>query len=285
MLHWDQIRYFVAVAREGSVSRAAAALGVSHATVLRQVGRLEQRLGTRLFDHRQTGYRITAEGQDLLRLGLEMEANAEALLRRALGGDSTLAGDLHLLLPEPSMLDLLPMLGAFTDQHPQIRLHADSDTAVSPPTVDVALRVTDAPPEGLVGRQLRRLSFRFRGQQACIDAKHRRWILWQDPADAEAGWAWQQRALATVTRTPTVVLTVSGHAQALAAARAGIGIALLTGAAAADLPALAEAGNLPPRSLWLLTHPDLRRSARVRAFMDFAARAAAKAIAPAERPD
>ena len=63
-LRWEPIRYFVAVARAGSVMAAARQLGVGHATVLRNVARLEAGLGLRLFDHVRTGYRLTADGEE-----------------------------------------------------------------------------------------------------------------------------------------------------------------------------------------------------------------------------
>ena len=268
MLQWDQVRYFVAVARCGSVSRAAAELGVSHATVLRQVGRLEDSLATRLFEHRQTGYRITQEGQELLRLAEEMAANADALLRRAAGKDSALAGDLRLRLPDASICDLLPLLKGFAETYPGIRpLLSDPASA----DVDIDVRLTDAPPEALVGRQLDKLSFTFQGTAAACEAERPRWILWRDAAEPEATLAWQAQALAAITRQPDIALEVASHAEAVAAARAGFGIALLATARNPDLVPLPEAPTSPPRSLWLLTHPDLRRSGRVRAFMAYAA--------------
>ncbi|TVS16042.1 MAG: LysR family transcriptional regulator [Gammaproteobacteria bacterium] len=268
MFQWDQVRYFVAVARCGSVSRAAVDLGVSHATVLRQVARLEHSLATRLFEHRQTGYRITREGQELLRLAEEMAANADALLRRAAGKDSALAGDLRLRLPDASICDLLPLLKGFGDTHPGIRpLLSDPASA----DVDIDLRMTDAPPEDLVGRQLAKLSFTFQGTAKASKAKRPRWIVWRDAAEPEATLAWQAEALAAITREPDIALEVASHAEAVAAARAGFGMALLAAAWSPDLAPLPDAPTIPARSLWLLTHPDLRRSGRVRAFMAYAA--------------
>lgn len=267
MFQWDQVRYFVAVARAGSVSRAATLLGVSHATVLRQVARLEQNLATPLFEHRQTGYRITQEGQDLLRLAEEMAANADALARRAAGRDAAVSGDLSLRLPDPSICDLLPLMKGFQDAHPGIRLLLKDAASAS---VDVELRITDAPPEALVGRQLDRLGFAFQGTAEACQAEQLRWILWRDPVEPEATLKWQARALAAVTREPDVVLEVADHAQAVAAARAGFGLALLAADRHKDLCLMADPPLVRTRSLWLLTHPDLRRSGRVRAFMTYA---------------
>ena len=271
MFDWDQVRYFVAVAHAGSVSRAATGLGVSHATVLRQVARLEQSLATPLFAHRQTGYRITPEGQELLRLAEEMAANADALARRAAGRDATLAGDLRIALPDPTLHDLLPLLKGFQDAHPSIRVRlAETSEHATPPAVDIALRITDAPPEALVGRQLKRVPFAFKGTADQCSLPRPRWILWRDAIEPEATLAWQQQQLAAITRAADIALEVASHAEALAAARAGIGLALLAAESGVDLVAWLQAPPVPPRSLWLLTHPDLRRSRRVRAFMEHA---------------
>ncbi|MCC5888676.1 MAG: LysR family transcriptional regulator [Gammaproteobacteria bacterium] len=267
MFQWDQVRYFVAVARAGSVSRAATQLGVSHATVLRQVARLEQNLATPLFEHRQTGYRITQEGQELLRLAEEMAANADALARRAAGRDAAVSGDLSLRLPEPGICDLLPLLKGFQDAHPGIRLlFADAASA----HVDIDLRITDAPPEALVGRQLDRVRFAFQGTAGSVQADRPRWILWRDPIEPEATLDWQAKTLAAVTREPDIALEVAGHAEAVAAARAGFGLALLAAQQCPDLCPMPDPPAIRARSLWLLTHPDLRRSGRVRVFMTYA---------------
>lgn len=267
MLQWDQVRYFVAVARAGSVSRAATRLGVSHATVLRQVARLEQNLATPLFEHRQTGYRITREGQELLRLAEEMAANADALARRAAGRDTALRGELRLRLPDTSICDLLPLLKGFQDAHPGIFLQFTDPVSTA---ADIDLRITDAPPEALVGRQLVRLSFIFQGTASAGDTPRQRWILWRDPVEPDATLAWQTRTLAALTREPHIALEVASHADAVAAARAGFGMALLAAGRSPDLSPLPDAPAILPRSLWLLTHPDLRRSGRVRAFMTYA---------------
>lgn len=269
MLRWDAIRHFVAVARDGSVSAAAVSLGVSHATVLRQVKQLEQTLATPLFEHRQSGYRITTEGQELLRYALEMEANAEALLRRAAGQDAAVSGELRVALPDPSLCDPWPLLYAFAAAHPGIRLLPQAAASL-PPDVDIALRLTDTPPEELVGRQLLRLPFALQGTEGAVAGPRPRFVLWQDTSADGTTLDWQRQVLAAHSRQPETAFVAPSHGEAVAAVRSGFGVALLT----ADLPGLLPlptSAPQPPRGLWLLTHPDLRRAGRIRAFMAFAA--------------
>ncbi len=269
MLRWDAIRHFVAVARDGSLSAAAVSLGVSHATVLRQVKQLEETLATPLFEHRQSGYRITPEGQELLHHALEMEANAEALLRQAAGQDAAVSGDLQLALPDPSVFDPWPLLHAFATTHRGMRLLPRAATCL-PPDVDIALRLTDTPPEALVGRQLLRLPFALQGVEAAVSSPRPRFVLWQDTSEDGATLDWQRQVLAAHSRQPDVAFVAPSHGEALAAARSGFGVALLT-AGRPGLVALPSSAPQPPRGLWLLTHPDLRRAGRIRAFMGFAA--------------
>src|ERR1700730_10854537 len=75
MIDWDDVRYFLAVARGGSVRAAAERVGVNHATVLRRVAQLEQRLGAYMFEKLPSGC-VTAAGEEVLELAEQMEASS-----------------------------------------------------------------------------------------------------------------------------------------------------------------------------------------------------------------
>src|ERR1700759_2907191 len=75
MIEWDDVRYFLAVARGGSVRAAAERLGVNHSTVLRRITQLEERLGVHIFEKLPSGYRLTAAGEEILEFAHEMEAS------------------------------------------------------------------------------------------------------------------------------------------------------------------------------------------------------------------
>src|ERR1700676_1262690 len=83
MIDWDDVRYFLAVARGGSVRAAGAHLGVNHSTVLRRIAQLEERLGAHMFEKLPSGYRLTAVGEEVLALGVQMEAASHPRERRA----------------------------------------------------------------------------------------------------------------------------------------------------------------------------------------------------------
>lgn len=283
-LRWDPLRQFVAVARAGSVAAAARQLGVSHATVIRNVAQLEQRLGLRLFDHVRSGYRLTADGEEVLTDALAMAEHAEALLRRATGKDPVPQGRLKLVTADASLFDPMPLLRRFLEAQPGIELVLEdapegAEARLAGLHADAALVVTNAPAEDLVGRQLARLQLRWYASPEYLrrfgdrppepDDCH--WIAWTDGASAELDEAWQRAALRRLTGRPRVVLQTRGHADAVAAARAGVGVALLAeeaGSGLVQLPFPEPPGLL---GVWLLTHPDLRRAGRVRALFEFVA--------------
>src|SRR5580704_2461469 len=72
MIDWDDVRYFLAVARGGSVRAAAERLGVNHSTVLRRIAQLEERLGVHMFEKLPSGYRLTAAGEEVLEFANQM---------------------------------------------------------------------------------------------------------------------------------------------------------------------------------------------------------------------
>src|SRR6266481_2775971 len=101
MIDWDDVRYFLAVARGGSVRAAAERLGVNHSTVLRRVAQLEERLGARMFEKLPSGYRLTAAGEEVLEFADQMEASSNRLETRVLGRDQSVRGLLRVTLAPP----------------------------------------------------------------------------------------------------------------------------------------------------------------------------------------
>src|SRR3546814_3807191 len=92
MIDWDDVRYFLAVARGGSVRAAAERLGVNHTTVLRRIAQLEERLGAQMFEKLPSGYRLTAAGEDVLEFAEQMEASSNRLETRVFGRDQGVRG-------------------------------------------------------------------------------------------------------------------------------------------------------------------------------------------------
>lgn len=271
-MNWDHVRFFLAVAEHGTVSGAAVALGVSHATVLRNVARLEAVLEARLFDHAQSGYRLTLTGQDILLDVRRMAECADALVKKLQDRDRLAAGQLTLAMPDGSMVNLLPVISAFCAAYPQIEVAMLDDTGSA--EADVLLRVTDQPPEQLIGRQLARLDFALFAGPADppASADQCRWIIWRNHLSSDEAVSRQERWLRRITPEPDVVLNAESHSRSLEAVRAGLGAALLVDQAVnVGLTRLAFPHRPVTQGLWMLTTPDHRGSARVSTFMQFVA--------------
>ena len=145
MIDWDDVRYFLAVARAGSVRAAAQRLGVNHATVLRRVAQLEDRLGVQMFEKLPSGYRITSAGEEVLELADRMEATSNQLEGRVFGRDQSVRGLLRVTLAPPLATHLLmPDLAEFARLHPDIEMDISSSGELANLTnreADVAIRV------------------------------------------------------------------------------------------------------------------------------------------------
>src|ERR1700687_4581998 len=123
MIDWDDVRYFLAVARGGSVRAAAAHLGVNHTTVLRRIAQLEERLGAQMFEKLPAGYRITAAGEEGLERANQMEASSNQLETRVFGRDQSVRGLLRVTLAPPLATHLLmPDFADFARLHPDLEM-------------------------------------------------------------------------------------------------------------------------------------------------------------------
>ncbi len=278
MRNWDNLRIFLSVARTGSLSAAARDLGVNHSTVFRRVAGFEQDLGVRLFERHRDGYALTAAGEEMLAETGEIEERVQLLDRRLSGRDLRLSGSLRIATTDTLMQALLPpQLAAFRAAYPRVELEVavgQEFVSLGRREADVAVRAGQRPPESLVGRSAARLGFAVYGSPAYLSGRSDAPLEAQDwlgPDEslahtAVAGWLRAQVPPARIRfRSNSLVVLYQ-------AARAGLGLALLPCFLADPDPGLRR--QTPPlpgveNELWLLTHADLRRTARVRAFLDF----------------
>src|SRR5262252_5041751 len=136
MIDWDDVRYFLAVARGGSVRAAAERLGVNHSTVLRRIAQLEERLGVYMFEKLPSGYRLTAAGEEVLEFAEQMEASSNQMETRVFGRDQSVRGLLRVTLHSTLATHLLMLMPDFVDfarLHPEIEMEILSiDEPVKP---------------------------------------------------------------------------------------------------------------------------------------------------------
>jgi DNA-binding transcriptional LysR family regulator len=276
---WDDLRFFLAVAEAGSLSRAAKTLRVTHSTVLRRLANLESRLEARLFERFQTGYVLTDAGEALQRRLTSLASGIEAAQRELKGKDTVLSGTIRLTSTDTLVRGLLiSSLAAFRHEHPGIELQVVVNNAflnLAPREADVAVRPSNRPPENLVGREagvvqtaiyasksyLRRAA---RAGTKATDWDRHDWVALDDSLAHLAQSKWVQ------ARIPPerVGLRVDSLTTMVDAVREGFGFGMLLCLLAEDERELTRIAP-PPSSLdtqvWVLTHPDLRRVRRIKA--------------------
>ncbi len=280
MLHWDDLRLVLAVARSGSFAGAADLLGVSAPTVFRHARAVEDRLGTLVFRRDTTGVSLTAAGREAAGLAERIEEDVGALEARIGREDEEAAGTIRLATVDTLIAGpLMPLLQRFRAGHPRILLDIQSGIGMAnlrQREVDAALRAGGPAPENLYGRRLCRIAvavYRAASGPAIgpSDFATAPWVLPDDQLAHLASAAWARRQ---GFEARAALRANSLHTLALAAAE-GIGLAALPCYLADADPRLKRIGEPIEElasDLWFLTHAELRHTARIRALSDFMAR-------------
>lgn len=274
---WDDLRMFLAIARTGTLSGAAKQLGVNHSTVFRRINGFEDGLGVRLFERLGTGYALTIAGEEMRASAERVEREIDRLDRRITGQDLRLEGTLVVTTTDTVVENMLgPYLAAFKQAYPGITLDLVLDNQhinLSKRQADVAVRPTMSPPETLVGRRIAGLAFApyaaktyMKGRTDELAALD--WLAVDDSLAHLAADKWFRKTLPgahVAMRTNSLLGILHG-------CEAGMGAALLPCFMGDTRKKMLRLGGIIPQAasaFWLLTHEDLRHTARVRAFMDF----------------
>jgi DNA-binding transcriptional LysR family regulator len=280
-LEWDDLRYVLAVAEAGSLAGAARDLGVNHTTVLRRVGAFERRLGLRLFERLPTGYVLTAGGEELIAAARHIDDTVTGLERKLAGQDLRLSGPVRITTTDTLMGSIFPeILAEFCAAHPGIGIEVAVSNLMFNLTkrdADVAIRPANDPPETLVGRRIAKVAFaiyaspRYLAQRRKADdlAAHR-WVAPDDSLAATSVARWMHSEVPD----SEIALRADSLLALRQAAQAGLGLAALPcylGDTSPSLVCVHGPIAAMQTALWILTHADLRRTARIRAFTEFAA--------------
>ncbi|WP_164117790.1 LysR family transcriptional regulator [Sphingorhabdus sp. Alg239-R122] len=278
-MDWEDIRIFRAVMREGTVRRAASKLGVHHSTVSRRIDSLEKSVSARLFDRLPAGYAPTSAGEELAVAAHGFAEELNDVTRHIAGRDDDLHGKLIVTIAEPlAVRAFAPRLPEFAALHPELDLEiiaSFEQLDMARREADVAVRMHNDPPEALVGRKLFPYHTSIYASPDYLerhditgDSMSARWIGWGDNVTPFPEWA-QDTQFAKVPAWGTF----ANMNMQIELARAGMGLTMLPCFLADSVPGLVRATTAPPkpsRDIWILTHSDLRRTAKVRAFMNFA---------------
>lgn len=278
-LNLDDLHLIRAIADAGSLAAAARQLGVNHSSAFRRLGALEHQLGARLFGRARDGYTATPAGEAALATVGHLLDELDALHTRLAGADMRPFGVVRLTTTD-TLIDVLgPMLAAFRAEHPEITLElivSNTFFTLSRRDADVALRPAAEAPEHLVARRLSTLATGLYGTPAHLKSLQHgadvRTLPWAAPDDSLSHLA-SARWIAREVPPERVMFRASTLMGLAMAAQQGLGVAALPCCLADRDRRLRRLSPPMPEmatTLWLLTHPDLRRVARVRAFVAFA---------------
>jgi DNA-binding transcriptional LysR family regulator len=278
-LSWDEFRLVKSVAEARSLVGAAELLGVNHSTVFRRLAAVEAAVGARLFERARSGYEPTAAGEEMIALATTMAESVQEFERRVAGRDVKPTGELTVTTPEAIGQHFMPTIVAqFQTLNPGVVVElilSDQPLNLSRRDADIAIRMTNDPPETLVGRRIctgrwgvycRRELTAELGSEAFGSVA---FIGLGDNFGPVPARRWIET---NISPGRLVAKANSAHCM-LQLALQGFGATLLPCFLGDRRPDLVRLSYLLPEldtGLWMLTHSDLRRSARVRAFMDFA---------------
>ena len=284
---WDEVRTAWMVARAGTVSGAAEALGVHHATVIRHIDALEARLGVKLFQRHPRGYTPTEAGAALAQVGRATEERFGQLAARLSGIAAAIEGDLIVTCVSELSPLILPALAAQQADHPALRLILRGETRIlrlEYGEAHVAIRAGARPDEpDAVVQPFTTLPVALYAHPDYLERHGRptgdadlagHWFMGpEDPQARPPFYRW----LAATVPAEAVVCRSDSPPALVAAIRAGLGLGfIIEPLAPPDLVPV-----LPPRPewevpLWLVTHVDLHRTAKVQAALAALKRGAAR---------
>ncbi len=285
--NWDEIRTAYQVARLGTVSGAAEVLGVHHATVIRHVDALEARLGTKLFQRHARGYTATEAGTALLTVAQATDEQFAQLAARLAGAGAAMTGELIVTSLAGLSPIITPVLAELQAAHPELVIRYLTDARLfrlEYGEAHVAIRAGVRPqePDNVV-QPLGRWPFGLFAARELVESQKlpmseadladQRFV---SSDDAESRAPFDRWLAARVPRARMVFRSNDPEART-AAVRAGVGLGFLSQRSSGDEAGLVQV--MPPEpdwqiEMWLVTHVDLHRSAKVQAFLEAAKRLA-----------
>ncbi|WP_289078396.1 LysR family transcriptional regulator [uncultured Thalassospira sp.] len=274
-MNWNDLRFFVAVAQAGTLSGAARRLGKDHTTVARRIEALEADLGAHLFDRLATGWKLTEAGENLVPVAGRIEEDVLAFERQA-RGDETAHGVVRIAVPPAAgRLLFAPRLAELLRDQKNLEYEILGSSVIANLArreADVAVRMATPDQSGLIVRKLTNLRFAVYAARGYTDRVPRKdWEFCADGrntfGDYQQGWVWE-----TLEQKLPMRVKADDSQTVLAFVAAGHGLGLLP-RYMADLDDRLELvfddklGEVS-KPVWLVVHPDMRRSPGVRMVMD-----------------
>lgn len=281
VLSWDDMCLVHAIADVGTLSGAARALHVSHPTAFRRLNRLERKMGVRFFDRARDGYTATAAAEEVSGLVRRLRTDVLAVERRIVGRDLRPSGTLRITTTDTLLFGWLsPGLREFRRAYPDIRLElvvSNDVFSLSKREADIAVRPAHNPDESLVGRRIGTIAqapYMAKTLATQVDnTEPLASIDWIGP-DESMTYPAYDRWLEQDDLVERCRIRVNSVYGMLSAARAGLGVSVLPCYLGENDEQLSRVGGAIPSmatDLWILTHPDLRKTERIRVFLDHVA--------------
>jgi DNA-binding transcriptional LysR family regulator len=280
MFDWNDLKYFLAVARHRSTIAAGKALGLSQSTVHRRLSELERRIGRQLATRHSTGYRLTEFAEELRPYAERIEAAVKDFERHVSDAERDLSGVIRVTCPEPIVRRMTALIDRFHARHPKLRVEfvmSDRYLDLSKGEADVAFRSGDTDDE-LVGRKIadsiwavyasRGYIERYGKPERVEDLSRHLLVSFDESLSNHRVMKW----LRDVAPDAKISARNNSVLGLMYAVKSGVGVGPLPTATADTEPDLVRVlGPIPElaRSWRLLTHPDLRRTPRISAFFDF----------------
>lgn len=278
--NWDDLRFILAVAEEGSLNGAARRLGVNHATVLRRIAAFERAVGTEIFDKTARGYAVPGDKSRVIDAAREVDEAVQSVVRMLAGVRAPLSGEVRVTTTDSLSLYLLPdVIADIAKTAPELKVEivtSNMPLDLGRSHADITVRPTSTLPEHLVGDAVAQLG--FGAYHAADIPPDGRWIGLTGRLTASVAGRWQAENIPSDSVTGAadsflVLREMAAH---------GLGATILPHLIAADDPRLTPAPDLMPSvyvDIWVAAHADLvaiPRIARLRAMLakGVAARAA-----------
>lgn len=272
-MDWDTLRHVLALARAGSLQGASGELGVARTTVSRRIAALETQLGTRLFYRTPDGWTPTSAGEELIEVAEQVEHDLRLTEERLRGQDHEMAGPLHVSTVPFLVWTFRDALARFSADHPEVQLSVSTTSERRAPGLrdaDVVTRLSNDPPQTLVGRRIGPVQFGVYASAALTRRLGEHAPLAAYPWIGRAGGenvAWFEQWLAHHAPGARIVMRMEYEPMLLARlVRDGIGAQILPcilGDADPDLRRIAPLDPVFRLDLWVLTSAALRRNARI----------------------
>ena len=276
------MRYFLALADCGTLSAAGRQLEVSHTTVLRRIKSFESSLQTRLFEQTTSGYQLTDAGSILLEQATVFKNSLDLVTRDIESVDHAIAGEVLIATTDSLAFNLMPSLvKKMTDTHPELKIKVHMGIQMSNVQnreADIAIRTCRAPPDALIGRRVGSIGFsacasrEYVGKHGLsafpVETGEHQFIMLDDSFKGAPFYDWMNSC---ISRDDSVV-EVNNFLLAKAMCAAGLGITVLPSYMLEGDDCLLELPTHEPieqNSLWILSHSDLRDTARMRLVRQF----------------